>query len=107
MGARLLLVTSKHVKHKRLSLDVVNKGLGNVNRDLQTQQHFQKHAEMGPPRWTGAYLLHVVERKLVVSSGFQRLSREDLITLVDEAEISLMIVMRKGFQDTASCEGTS
>lgn len=39
VGARLLLVTSKHVKHQRLSLDVVNKGLSNVNRDLQTQQH--------------------------------------------------------------------
>lgn len=39
VGPRLLLDVSKHIKHKRLRLDVVNKGLGYFNSDLQTQQH--------------------------------------------------------------------
>lgn len=55
---------------------------------------------------TAAYVLYVVERKLVVSSGFQKLSREGLITVVDETETGFILMMLNGLQDIASCEGT-
>lgn len=55
---------------------------------------------MGPLRWTAAYVLCVVERKLVV-----RLSREDFITVLQETGASFTIVMLEGLQDIASSAG--
>lgn len=105
-GPRLLLDTSKHVKHQRLRLHVVNKGLGDFNGDLQTQQHLQTCTETDPLYWTAAYVLNVVERQLVTRGGFQRLSGEGLITVVDETGMPLIIMMLKALQDMASCEGS-
>lgn len=60
---------------------------------------------MGPFRWTAAYVLCVVQRKLVVHMAFQRLSREDLITVQQETGTSFTIVMLAGLQDIASGAG--
>lgn len=60
---------------------------------------------MGPLRWTAAYILCVVERKLVVDRAFQRLSREDFITVLQETGASFTIVMLEGLQDIASSAG--
>lgn len=62
--------------------------------------------ETEPLYWTAAYALNLVESwQLVIRSGFQRLSEEGLMTVVDETEMLLVIMMRKALQDMASCVG--
>lgn len=63
--------------------------------------------ETEPLYWTAAYVLNLVESwQLVIRSGFQRLSGEGLMTVVDETEMRLIIMMLKALQDMASCVGT-
>lgn len=87
---RLFLVVSKHLKDDRLSPDVVHKGFGHLNSNLQKTDG-DKEGQI--PAWlmsptNASHILHMVEAKRRAAGRvLQRFGRKGLIMPMDEAEI--------------------